>query len=76
MSPVFGQYDAEGLERQYMPMHWPIVPLQTTSENWAKRAKEFHGRAKVAADIAYGTSKRQTLDLLLKSLLSSSVVNG
>lgn len=65
MSPVFRQYDAEGLERQYGPTHWPIVPPQTTSENWAKRAEEFHSRAKVVSDIAYGTSKRQTIDLLL-----------
>jgi arylformamidase len=65
MKPVFRQYDAEGLERQYIPTHWPIVPPQTTSENWAKRAEEFHSRAKVVADVAYGTSKRQALDLLL-----------
>ena len=65
MSPVFLEYDAEGLERQYIPKYWPIVSPQTTSENWTKRADGLHGRARVAADLAYGTTKRQVLDLLL-----------
>lgn len=65
MSPVFRHYDADGLERQYIPTHWQIVSPQTTSENWAKRAEEFHSRVKVVPDVAYGSSKRQAIDLLV-----------
>src|SRR5512145_2112242 len=63
MAAIFGDYDADGLERQYLPARWPGVALQDTIERWIEKSKEFHHCVDVVT-VAYGGTDRQSIDLL------------
>jgi hypothetical protein len=53
---------SDGLERQYLPAHWPGA-VQETIARWIEKSKEFHRRVDVVT-VAYGGSDRQSIDLL------------
>ena len=63
MTKIFGECDADGLEREYMPTHWPTISFPDTVERWISLSDAFHSRVNVTNEIAYGDSDRQRLDL-------------
>jgi len=64
MTKIFLDYDAEALEREYLPVHWPDVSLQAAIDEWVERGEAYHQKADVEPDIPYGDTGRQCLDLL------------
>jgi arylformamidase len=60
---VVGDYDADELERQYLPAHWPGVAVQETIARWIQKSTEFHHSVDVVT-VAYGDTGRQSIDLL------------
>ena len=65
MTKLFLDYDADALEREYLPLFWPDVNVQETIDTWLGWGEAYHQRADVRAEIMYGHSARQTLDLIL-----------
>src|SRR5262245_31173569 len=63
MATIFGDYDADGLEREYLPAHWPGISLQETIARWIEKSKEYHRRVDVVT-VTYGGTERQSIDLL------------
>ena len=72
MTNIFLQYDADGLERQYMPAHWPNVDPRKTAAKWDGFSDPFYARTKVIEDVAYGDSDRERIDLFLSATGASS----
>ena len=64
MANIFLNYDADALEREYLPVHWPDVNLQAAIDEWVERGEAYHQKADVEPDIPYGDTGRQCLDLL------------
>ena len=64
MTKIFLDYDAEALEREYLPVHWPDVSLQAAIDEWVERGEAYHQKADVEPDIPYGDTARQCLDFL------------
>jgi len=64
MTNIFLNYDAEALEREYLPVHWPGVDLQAALDEWVERGEAYHQKAEIETDIPYGDSDRQRLDIL------------
>ncbi len=54
MAVAFRGYDADALERQYMPAYWPGVDVGGTIDRWVEMGEAFHRRAEVKARVAYG----------------------
>lgn len=65
MTKIYRQYDAEELEREYMPANWPNVNVRETVKKWDRLADDFYARTNVLSDVAYGDSNRERLDLFL-----------
>ena len=63
MTKIFRDYDAAALERQYLPAHWPGVAVPPTIDRWVNKSDAVHRRIDVVADVAYGDTDRQKLDL-------------
>jgi arylformamidase len=63
MTNIFGRYDADGLERQYMPVRWPNVDPPKTAAKWGGFSDQFYARTSVFENVAYGDSSRERLDL-------------
>lgn len=74
MRVTFRGQDAAALEREYMPAHWPGVDVAKTVERWTGLSEAFHQRAEVRSDLAYGTTPRQSLDLLLPAARNAPVL--
>ena len=55
----------DALERQYVPAFWPGVAVKETVKRWNALGSAFREASKVKADIAYGDSDLQKLDLYL-----------
>jgi arylformamidase len=55
----------DALERQYVPAFWPGVAVEETVKRWNALGSAFREASKVKADIAYGDSDLQKLDLYL-----------
>jgi arylformamidase len=74
MAVVFRGYDADALERQYMPAYWPGVDVGETIDRWVEMGEAFHRRAEVKAGVAYGDTPRQSLDMLLPGVKGAPVL--
>jgi arylformamidase len=68
---LFRDYDAESLERQYFDPHWKG---EETLNAWVKRGEDYHQRANVKSNIAYGDSPRQSLDFILPNTANAPVL--
>lgn len=67
---VYRHYDAEGLEKQYMP--W--TDAQAIVDNWAQMSASYLKRADVERDILYGVLAGERLDLLRPSKPNAPVL--
>ena len=59
------QDDGGALEQQYLPAYWPGVAVEETVKQWNVKGAAYRSGAEVEADIAYGDSDLQKLDLYL-----------
>lgn len=74
MTKIYRDYDAAALERQYLPAYWPGVDVPDTIDRWIIKSDAFHRRIDVVADVAYGDSDRQKIDLLRPTRTANSPV--
>lgn len=66
MTTIYRDYDAEALERQYMPSY-TISDIPAIRDNWAAMSAAYRERAVLERDLAYGPSAGERLDLLRPS---------
>ena len=74
MVVVFRGYDADALEREYMPAYWPGVDVGETINRWVEMGEAFHQRADVRVGVGYGNTPQQSLDMLLPDVGGAPVL--
>lgn len=74
MTTIYRDYDADGLERQYVPRAWPGFDIEPILRRWGDRSEQYRQRARLERDILYGTATGERLDLLLPRVRSAPVL--
>jgi arylformamidase len=74
MTTVYRGYNAEALERQYMPRYTIPGDPEIRRAKWAAMSAAYRERAVLERDIAYGPSAGQRLDLLRPSSVNAPVL--
>ena len=60
--PVYGDYDADAIERQYNP-RLTVPDFERIFEVWRKRSDAIRATRSCRLDLAYGADGREKLDL-------------
>lgn len=64
MNNIYRGYDADALERQYVPRSWPGFDIEPILRRWGDKSEQYRQRARLERDIPYGTSSAERLDIL------------
>ncbi|TAJ40953.1 MAG: alpha/beta hydrolase [Reyranella sp.] len=74
MADVWKSYNADALERQYMPKYWPGVSTNEIVERWIENSNAFHRSVNVVSNVRYGDSERQCIDVISNGKLGRAPV--
>jgi arylformamidase len=74
MTMIYRDYDADALERQYVPRSWPGFDIEPILGRWGEKSDQYRQRARLERDIPYGTSTGERLDILLPTVGSAPIL--
>jgi arylformamidase len=74
MTVIYRNYDAAGLERQYVPRSWPGFDIEPILRRWSDKSDQYRQRANLERDIPYGSAIGERLDVLLPPVKSAPIL--